>query len=56
MQLFNGNKEATAESSHRRDDGRETEGLSWEGTNQSNEECYPGLVEGDISEDNLKVD
>lgn len=56
VQLFYGDEEATAESSYRCDDRREAEGLRRKGTDQSNEECYPGLVEGDIGQDDLQVD
>ena len=53
---FNWNKETTWESSDSCDDGRETEGLGGEGTDQGDEESYPSLVEGNVGEDHLEVD
>ena len=56
VQYSHRNKETTGEASKSSYDGRETESFGREGTDESNEESYPGLVEGNVGENNLKVD
>ena len=56
MQCPDWDKEAAGEPSDSCNDGRETESFGREGTDQGDKESYPGLVEGHVGENNLKVD
>ena len=50
----NGNEETTGESSHCWYDWRETERYFRDGTDEGNEKSYPGLVQSNVDEDDLK--
>ena len=50
---MDGYKEATGESCHTWDNGRETDSFVWKSTDEGYEEGDPGLIQGDIHHHNL---
>ena len=46
-------KETTSKSSHSCNDRRETKCFDWEGTDESNKQSYPGLVQTNVDNKDL---
>ena len=52
--FLNGYKEAAGEASQSRENRRESKSLRWECENEPDEQCCPGLVEGQVHQSKLK--
>ena len=55
MKSTNRYKETTGECGYRGNGRRETECFVWEGTDESNKQSYPGLVQGYVDKKDLEI-
>ena len=55
VECTNGYEETTGKSSHSCNDRRETECFNWKGTDESNKQSYPGLIQTNVDNKDLKI-